>query len=439
MSDVVRFRRAPEEDGERNTVGVQRARVVRWGPWAALFGAAFAVHIVWLLSGGVTVFRDTDSYFDLGIDAGDRLPVVPFVYTLLGNHQLIVVVQALALSVAWVTLALVVSRDVRAGWPRWTVAILTVIAGSTPGLATWSRRLISEPLSNALLVLAFAASVQLLRRPSQRSAGAVVVLFALWMACRPQNIVMMGVLLPALVLLLWCSRRQERDVRRAIALLIVIVVAAIPLGFRNAELQHANLLQIIGTRVVTDPATFDWWRSEGMPAAAEELAARAPNDLTLPPFDEELDQWIRSEGRSTYLRFLASHPGQWVRPLGRAIWPGTDGRSGDEIGPLLFQDNIDPRLAPVPRTVDAAVGLLLTAVVLAQLIDSRRSAGRWSPSALLGAGTMIAGVVLVVPSWLGAGLEMERLALTPAVLLRLGSLAVLAAWCTTRWPASAST
>lgn len=415
-----------------------------WG-WVVLGALGLCLQLLWLVCGGVTRSGDTASYFDLGISAHHRFPVVPLIYTMLRNGTVIAVVQAVAVTVAWVTFAAVATSGIGRAVPRWVTATLVVLAGSTPGFATSSRWLLSEAISVTLLVLTLSVLLLLVRVPSRRLTVVFFLLAFAWMATRPQNVVLalmasLSVLVGAMIASL-VRRPVNPEVRIAVLVLLLLSLTVLPVALRNHDLQRANMAQIIDARVLSERGAYRWWRDRGMPTRVDVIARSAPGRYAVASglaADPEVAQWIDSEGNKTYATFLLNHPSELLRPVVRGFWAGSEVGPADrtpvEVGPLLFPDDTLLRPVRIPRWVDSVVGITVAITGVAAAVGARRRAKGWTPTAGMGVVCMGLGVAFLLPSWLGAGFELERLALMPAVVFRIGLLLGVVSWCETRWP-----
>jgi hypothetical protein len=411
------------------------------GPVTVAGWCAFAGYVLWQGTAGAPLtWTDTTSYaavaghplWSTGFWAGSRPPFVPLLLKLTWSASSFTATQSVIAVLAWGLLALVVGRLVTAGWRR-LVAVWVVLgfAASTP-VILWNRSVLSESLSLSLLAVLVAALIAAARRMTwPRIATAVVaaLAFAATRDAQVWTVALIGVGVAAMAFL---GLRRHRPVRRRVgALALGLLVAAGATGWDTAHTGRTgqNVADVLFVRIFPFPGRVAWFAGHGMPEArtidqaAAALAAPAPGAAEVVGFQADdpmyaaLENWIATRGASTYLLWLATHPGYvltepFERPeqafnyaQGDLTFYAAPGRSDSPLTGLLW-----PAwwwLGPM-----ALVG------VGAALITGTWRERSWQVVVALGA----VGIVAMLIAWHGDGEEVPRHTVEGFAQLRLAVL-----------------
>ncbi len=197
--------------------------------------------------------------------------------------------------------------------------------------------------------------------------------------------------------------------------------------------RHAfPMRNVYEVRVLPYPDRVEWFADRGMPQA-EVFAgpgARVPAvEPGIPPVmyvgdeDPELTEWldwVETDGRATFARFVASHPlylvAEPLRSPERAF--------NNALGDRSFYRPVDMPRVPVVDMVLARPTPLVV-VVVALPVGWAIGRRRWTP--LIVAGTITAGVAVPhgLLAWHSDGMETARHLVVPALQLHLGVLLML--------------
>jgi hypothetical protein len=222
------------------------------------------------------------------------------------------------LSIAgWLALAFVLFRNLRHPLPRLLGPALVLLFGFSPQAAEWNYVLMSEPISISLFILFLALSIELSASWPVVSPwlwagwGAILVL---WVFARDTNTYFLPVLLAGLAAFWWLSRGQNRKLRArgfwllaaGLLMLFVVQTRAAQASGRWINPFFNNMLG----HVFPNPEYLAFFEERGLPATEEVLALRDSPFTQLKFFDiPYLLDWTRQHGSSTYVAFIASHPG----------------------------------------------------------------------------------------------------------------------------------
>ena len=364
--------------------------------------------------------------------AGWRPWSLPLLYKLVPGAEARVLAQS-AISVAsWIGLAAAVAEVMRG-------RILTVAAfGCVLGFSLsrevlqWDSLLLSESLSTSLTAAITAACLSLVHRPTPRTAVLLALLLVPWAFARDSHPYLLAIVAVPLAVSLGI-RRQRRLRLGLLGLVSVLAVAAVASSSLGFDRGAYPLQTVIAQRIAADPQELEYFRQAGMPVdsrflalARESRLATGADPLPHPGSDDPrlraFHRWLFRHGRSTYIRYLVSHPHAAIRPLGdlRSILlhPRVERyRSPGSPAPLSpLADALYPRdpLRPVAY---------LAVAVLAALAAAARGGARWEwivPLALIALSLPLGMFV-----WLADAREIDRHALLAGLSLRLGSLLLL--------------
>ena len=184
-------------------------------------------------------------WFSSELWAGRRAPGLPIALKLTGQHlHTAIDLQFVASVLAWMAVAWVVGRSLRAGWPRWLGSGLVLGFALTGPVTLWDRQVLTESWSLTLLATTFAASFWFTQRRTWPRARVLVASALAWAAFRDGHAVTIG--LAGLVVVVGVAtaglRRRPVDRRVAavgVALLLVAIAAR-----AGAEQGDRNLLPI---------------------------------------------------------------------------------------------------------------------------------------------------------------------------------------------------
>jgi carboxymethylenebutenolidase len=240
-----------------------------------------------------------------------------------------------------------------------------------------------------------------------------------------------GVIVLLVVAVRWLRGRRAGGARAWTALGAGAVVLALMVawGSSHGERHAFPMRNVYAVRVLPFPDRVEWFAAHGMPQSDRFLGPHArlpyregglPPVVYVPEDDAELQpwlDWVGSDGRLMFARFVATHPEYLVTEPLREPERTFNNAQGDrsfyappDMSVVPFVD----RVLALPTTlVLVLAGLAITWVV------GRR---RWTP--VLATGSLAAA--LAVPhgllAWHSDGMETARHLMVPSVQLHLGVL-----------------
>jgi hypothetical protein len=320
------------------------------------------------------------------------------------------------------------------------LALVVAVAwlGLTSPVTSWDRALLSESLSISLAVVLTALVVRCFAAPTRRVVVTTAVVGVVWALARQNNALVLGAL-GVLVLVVVVVVRPRRRLLAALgAAFVVTGLVGVVMATSETTIQRANTTQIIVRRLLPDASYRVWLFDHGLPRTevVERYAeAGEPGDygeiyrrFFALVTDPEFEAWLRRDGSSTYLRFVAAHPGYVVSTLFtdhdpvRGLMTGADVQESRST----LVDALDALWWPRSPVAQVLSGLALTALV-GVIVTSRRRAGAL-PSGAGAAGCVIgAGVANLVLVTHSAGAEFARLLVGSGITGRLALVWLAAA------------
>lgn len=349
---------------------------------------------------------------------GERGFTVPLVYKILSTAESRIIGQLVLSIVCWLVLAAVAARAARSTPMQLIVfgAVLTFALATQ--IVLWDTLLISESISFSLMALMLAAWLSLVWKPSSRRAAVVLSVSLFWAFARDTNadVVLFAGLLAAVSIL----RDGQRRLKAVLAIGCIVIFALSTLSADAGARWRQPMVDVIAHRVLPSPALARYFEHAGL----------------APHTDWTQSDWIDQSARSTYARYLLTHPSYaLLQPFSghqQALWSSSDNTvSLLDPSTAPYNDNVSHRPIPLP---DRAQGLVfphgltaLFALVALSLIASLAAAarGRLQQESWVLLGVLLTIYPQLVLVWHMSGVEVDRHALTGAVLLRLSALILL--------------
>lgn len=402
-----------------------------------------AVRVAAVVGRPATRIPDTAGYLQLSFVGHGRPWVVPLLYKVFTSDGARVVAHTTVAILCWCALAYVVASVMSRTWLQAVAAVGVLLIGAAPQVTRWDLAIASESFALSFTVAALAAWLLLVAHRSPLRLGLVWVATLLWAFTREAHLV----LLPVIVVLLAVSLLWRPGRRRRMWLVIVLVPIAL-WGFvtvlNDDAMTEYNTYGLIELRVFGHPDRTQWFAEHGMPVGPKIIpaktfvpralvpaslvrAARTPVGLNPPELvvrgGRPFVRWMRDKGPSTYLKWLATHPGYTVRePLANVdlmVVPAID-----RLTPAVDSRHVYPSFVTdvLFESGFVLVLLLVAALLVTLVLVLRHQANRFVVFAWCVAAV---GVALLFVAWHGAAIEISRHAIVASVSLRLGALMAL--------------
>jgi hypothetical protein len=319
--------------------------------------------------------------------AGWRGWTVPLLYKLLPDSDAIRSAAQLALSIAcWVALATVAGWCVRRRELRPVAFCLVLLFSLSVWITQWDRLILSHSLSISLAAAVFAAWLGFVRAPGRWTIVAVLGTTLLWSFARDTDAYVAVFTVP--FVLGWAMFRDPRGpcLLLALGLTAIFVAHAVSVSASTDARRVKPLLNVIGSRVLTDEGELRYFQDHGMPVPAR-LRDLAGNLLGRSQLERELEdprldpflEWVRARGQRTLVTYLLTHPDHALDPAFRHPEPlfaadpppaphanpiatyrakGTDPLLPAPLADVVYPPSVPPLLAWLGVVVAAAAWLV---------------------------------------------------------------------------------
>jgi hypothetical protein len=320
-----------------------------------------------------------------------RPPSYPLLLEVVGTGPALVQIQTWLSLGCWCLLGWAV-----AGVPGLFLGGLLALA---PAVRLWNQAILTESISLSFLILIFALSLMLYRRWRWW-------LFSVWAL----GVVYFGFLRDANLLLLpFFALPLLHHGRRRFGVIAALLTVVLVVGMVSAQLEQrwkTPYYTALVKRIARNPAAFDHFRTEGMPA-----------QLGLTP---EMDAWLVEKGKGVYQRWVVSRPESY-----RVVWEELRKQGEGEFLRHRYFERLEDTPDPAPTRVadwlyriSSPPRWLWLGILCLPLLDwlRNRQAGALS---IWAAGLVPAGYLLAFSTYHAAGTEVVRHMLLASILYRL--------------------
>ncbi|RJQ18465.1 MAG: hypothetical protein C4560_07250 [Nitrospiraceae bacterium] len=258
-----------------------------------------------------TVFSDA-----LLPEHGVTPPVVPLIYKLLGEDINVIAFSQLVLSIlSWVFLSYAVSRTMKSVWISLIAFIAILTFSLSSAISLWNGVILSESLSLSIFACFIGSWILMFEKQSLKRSLLLItasVLFALSRTAHVYLLLMLGCILG--VAGLFNLRAVKRKYCLAFSVIYIVMSLLSNVSANVGTQWTVYFVDVLSTRILPDPEKREYFEKHGMPVDenlmklegkfAQEGNWAFHNDPNL----EEFRKWLYSSGKSTYVRFLLTHP-----------------------------------------------------------------------------------------------------------------------------------
>ena len=303
---------------------------------------------------------------------GPRPWTVPLFYKLLGNHPTSIALFQLSLSIiSWGLLAFFVARAVRLSRLKPIVFGIILLFSLSAEIILWDGIMLCDSISLSLMALFIAGWLWLLEGWDLRKVALVVTLAFLWSFTYDTNAWV--VLMIAAILLAGAAARRIQGRYVLIASVFAVIFAMNDVSANRARRWVVAFMNNVGMRILPSPEKTAYFAELGMPvtpALMQRTEKKAWSDnwaFFKDPALQQFRDWLYTYGKSSYLRFLLSHPSiTTLEPLRHPedlLAPELTPYAPVGFSPMLrgvFAEIIYPKKWPLPWVWAAAIVLGLT-------------------------------------------------------------------------------
>jgi hypothetical protein len=246
--------------------------------------------------------------------AGSRPPLYPLLIKLLGgSHSMLVALQALVATGAWLTLGWLVYTRLRSQTVASWCALAVLTFSLSLDVVQWDQVLLTESLSLSLAVFMFVSAVTFCEAPSRDRGAALVIVALAWSLLRDSN----GYVVAYIGLAYLCASlivASHRVPYAIVAGLLMIVFTCAALGANEGRRWEGPLKDVVTIRSLADPARAQYLLAYGLPLDGAQVRAIAgrcvqPEETIacVAVQDPAFYKWINEHGRAVYTGWLTSH------------------------------------------------------------------------------------------------------------------------------------
>ncbi len=361
-------------------------------------------------------YPDTKAYLEISrlplasVDrwAGGRTPLVPLLLDLVGESgRTFMYLQIVLAALAWGLLAGEVGRAMATASRRWSLAALVLAFSISDPVTLWDQLVLTESLTMTLLASVITLVLAFGRTGHVAHLMATIPTAIVWAMGR-DTVAVVLLAGAALVMAAWLFGDRRRKVVPVVLVALIGVAVVSVAGASIGGRDRSPMANVFAVRVMPYPERVDWFADHGMPRA-EYFRQRSAN--VVPPEDGQAPlvgisrtdpamepwwDWLESEGKPTFVRFVLAHPTYLLsepREVPERAFHSEGGNSGANFQPAGHRS--------VPLVTD---GLW------------------WSTPVMMGA------LALAALAWATLGRPSHRLVSTAALLAVTGFFYGLVAW-----------
>ena len=215
--------------------------------------------------------------------------------------------QVVLAAAAWWVLASVASSLIRDRRLSIALRVVVLMLGLAAPVVSWNSLLLSESVAISLTALLIAAWIRYSRAPRWQTAATALTVTLFWTFTRQPHVLLCG-LIAVVAVVAWARASDSRRLKAVVAsTLIAIAVAGFVEINRNQSISRTNVGSIIQNRILLNKGWTKWFVAHGMPYSPS-IAKYAGVPFHYQHENTQYFDWIDTDGTSTYLRFVLTHP-----------------------------------------------------------------------------------------------------------------------------------
>jgi len=243
--------------------------------------------------------------------------VVPFFYQLFkGDFDSIIVFQIILHSVSALMIGFALIKTIKNVLLRIVAILFWYLLSMWWNVMGWDVLILSESITASLLFMWIASGIYLLysRHWFYVTLHIIITIFFALSRDHWPVVILLFYLSIAIVVFIW-NRKDFRFYLTMFGLSLILMI----FQQKSADAGNRHYLPVlnnIGMRIAKDPNQLEWFKEQGMPKA--EIVSTIYHDLwdnsplIMPFYNDtnlvELHNWVKEEGKQTYVKFLITHP-----------------------------------------------------------------------------------------------------------------------------------
>ncbi|RJQ48961.1 MAG: hypothetical protein C4538_02915 [Nitrospiraceae bacterium] len=354
-------------------------------------------------------------------------PLIPIIYKLLGkNAENLANVQFIFSICSWIFLAYAVAWSLKNLWLQPFAYLLILGLSLSHIISLWNKTILSESLTISFFICFVGIWILLVQNRSITKTAILIAVSTLFVLVRNANAYLL-LFLAGIIIVVSIAIRLQPHRRYYISIAIIFSILFL---ISNATSDSKNqwtgyFLNVVSTRILPDEKIRTYFEKHGMPVT-EALMSRSgkwshEDDFAYynDPQLEQFREWLYAHGKSTYIKFLVTHPVYlFIKPLhefqdmffsSRLIYYAPKGFTESKFGKLVDYISAWGLYPAYVFLTGVFFGLTLLFAI------SKRSLISWVP---------LVSILLVYPLavlvWHGDSHEIDRHMLPIVVQARLG-------------------
>jgi len=302
----------------------------------------------------------SQSIFSQSFWIGERPPTIPLFFKLTGteygqNYDKVVTFQLLFSIVSWGVLALTLAKITKNTIMK-PISFAIILAFSlSEEIIMWDYLIISESVSISLMVLFIASSILLLEKWNALRISFLVVISILLVGARENFAYWLLMIGFSLLILLLVKKHIKRVLVISVFFILLFLISD---SLASASLRwYFPLLNTISIRILPHEEHTAYLEKLGMPVTDALLERRGLalhqgnptmiEDPELEPFRE----WIKSEGKQAYIKFLWFYKAEllqdWTQEIETVLVPDFYFYGASKFTPIIKNLRLDEYLYPI--------------------------------------------------------------------------------------------
>lgn len=362
--------------------------------------------------------------YSQSIWAGKRPPLTSLFYKIIRKKTLIPWLQLSVSILSWSLLAVTIYQSTNTPNGKATAVIIVLGLSLTSSVSQWHQTLLSESFALSALALLIATWLFFLHTPTRLSTTAVVAASLLIASSRDTYSYTLLVTSPILIFLALTFQSKYKISLFVIGLSGLLIFSASALSANIGQRWVFPFYNIISQRILPYSQPRQFFTHHGMPlnstlSKLTNMWASSDNYTyyTSPELDK-FREWATKYGRSTYLKYLTSHPVYFLLSPLHTINHDFTANLLDYAAPgytPLLRSSILMSLINPYAFIFYSLASLITIVFIAIRSPIKKNTLYWVATALI-----ITSYLHYLIVWHGDAMEISRHALPAAIQFRLG-------------------
>lgn len=268
------------------------------------------------------LFPDSSRYLKSGdimteqIPPEGVLPVVPLINKILHNDIEAIVLFQLVFSIcSWIFLSLAVAISLKNYVVKIFTCIIILAFSLSKDILMWNKTILSESFSLSIFACFVGIWFLIFKKVTLKRLIMLIIISAIFALTRNSNAYLLLALGGIITVTAFIYRLPNKRIYYMTLVIVFFLLFFVSDLISNATKQWTlSFLNVLSMRILPDREMTAYFESSGMPVN-ENLMARSgkwcyEDDYAFynAPELQQFRKWLYSQGKSTYTRYLLSHP-----------------------------------------------------------------------------------------------------------------------------------